>query len=231
MSQKHPGARKTAKQEEHEDDVFVAKILEIGNWAKGNQQLLTVLGVVLVIVIASVVYYGNYRESLSQQAAGQLESIHSTIALQDTEGAKTQLATFLERFGGTAYAGEARLLLGELYLRTDDPQQALAVLEPMAASPRAPIEYQAAGLLAAAYEQDGRLGDAERIYLRIADGSDLDFQVQDALSGAARIRADQGDAAGAVELYERILAGMDENAQERGEFEMRIQELRTAANI
>ena len=48
---------------------------------------------------------------------------------------------------------------------------------------------------------------------------------------AARIRADQGDASGAVELYERILADIDENSPDRGLLEMRIQELRSAANI
>ncbi len=61
MSQKHPGARKTAKQEEHEDDVFVAKVLEFSNWAKANQQLLFVLGIVLVIAFAGTMYYGNYK--------------------------------------------------------------------------------------------------------------------------------------------------------------------------
>jgi len=231
MSQKHPGARRTAKQEEHEDDLFVANVLQASNWAKANQQLITVLGVVLAVVIAGFLYYGNYRESLTQQAAQQLESIHQSIALQDREGAKTELATFLQRFDGTAYEGEARLLLGELYLQTNDPQQALAVLEPMASSPREPIEFQAAGLLAVAYEQDERWSDAEEVYLRIADRSELDFQVRDALESAARIRADQGNTTGAVELYERILADIDETSPERGVYEMRIQELESSANI
>ena len=231
MPKKHPGARKTAKQEEHEDDVFVAKVLEFSTWAKANQQLLIVLGIVLVIAFAGTTYYGNFKATMTEQAAQQLEGIHQSIAIQDREGAKTELGVFLDRFGGTPYAGEARLLLGELYLQTNDPQQALAVLEPMASSPREPIEFQAAALLAAAYEQDERWSDAEDLYLRIADRSELDFQVRDALTGAARIRADQGDAAGAVELYERILGDIDENAPDRGLFEMRIQELRSRANI
>lgn len=231
MSQKHPGARKTQKQQDTEDDVFVAKVIEVSNWAKANQQILAVAGVVLVILVAGIMYYGNYRESLNQQAAQQLEDVHSSIAIQDIEGAKSQLATFLDRFGSTAYAGEARLLLGELYLRTDDPQQALAVLEPMAASPREPIELQAATLLAAAYEQEERWADAERVYLRIAERSELDFQVRDALAAAARIRASQGNPDGAVELYEQILAQLDEDAPERGFFEMRVQEIKAAQNI
>ena len=74
-------------------------------------------------------------------------------------------------------------------------------------------------------------GNEAESNLRIADRSELDFQVRDALTSAARIRADQGNTAGAVELYERILADIDETSPERGVFEMRIQELESSANI
>ena len=230
MSQRHPGARRTHQEQSNDpDDIFLSKVLEVGKWVGGNQQLLTVLGVVAVIAVAGVVYYRNYQETLAQQAAQQLEAVHQSITIQDREGAKNELVTFLERFRGTAYEGEARLLLGDLYLQSDDPQQAQVVLEPLGASPREPIEFQGASLLGAAYEQDNLWSEAEAIYLRIADRSDLDFQVRDALASAARIRADQGDASGAIELYERVLDAMEENAADRGQFEMRIQELRAAA--
>jgi len=226
MTKRHPGQRRMAtERQEHDDDVFVAKVLEIGNWARSNQQILTVLGIVAVLAVAAGLYYRNYRSTLVQQAANQLEQIQQSVALQDTQGAKDQLAVFLDRFGSTPYAGEARMLLGELYLESGDPQQAAAVLEPMASSPRDPLELQAASLLGVAYEQDKRWADAEATYLRIADRSDLDFQVRDALAAAARIREQQGDDAGAAELYRRILAGMDANAQNRGLYEMRLAEV------
>ena len=230
MSQRHPGARRTHHEQSNDpDDIFVAKVLDVGKWTSANQQLLTVLGVVAVIVIAGIVYYGRYRETLVQQAAQQLEVVHQSIAIQDNEGAKNELVTFLERFASTAYEGEARLLLGDLYLQSDDPQQAQVVLEPLGASPRDPIEFQGAALLGIAYEQENRWSEAEAIYLRIADRSDLDFQVREALQSAARIRADQGDSSGAIELYERVLSSMEQNEADRGLLEMRIQELKTAA--
>jgi hypothetical protein len=55
--------------------------------------------------------------------------------------------------------------------------------------------------------------------------------VRNALQSAARIRADNGDAAGAIELYERVLSDMEENDIDRGVFEMRIEELKTAMSI
>lgn len=233
MAKRHPDARRTRKQSASDgEDTFVAWILNFSNWARGNQQLLTVAGVLLVLAVAGGLYYASYRTQLHEQAAEQLEVIYQAISIQDVEGAKVDLGTFLDRFGSTAYEGEARLVLGELYLESDEPQQALAVLGPLGSSPRTPIEFQGAMLLAAAYEQEERWEEAAGVYLTIAGRSDLDFQVRDALADAARIRAEHlGDPEGAIELYEEVLAQLDENAPERGRYEMRVQEIVSAANL
>ena len=228
MSQRHPASHKTQKDSGEPDDVFVARVLHAGKWAEHNQQIITVLAVVLAIGIAGLLYFRSYRASLADQASQQLELIYQTVAMADVEGARTELTTFIERFGGTAYGPEARLLLGDLYLRNGSPQQALAVLRPLGESPNEPIELQAATLLAAAFEQDNQPEEAERIYLSIADRSDLDFEVRDALVAAGRLRAQRGDAEGALELYERALEDLEEDDPSRGLFEMRIEELRTA---
>jgi predicted negative regulator of RcsB-dependent stress response len=227
MSQRHPGARRASNNSPSDpEDAFLAGIFEFTTWAKGNQQVLTVATVVGAILVAGGFYYNSYRGQLNTQAAQQLEVIHQSISIRDTEGAKIDLATFLDRFGGTAFEGEARLILGELYLESNDPQQAVAVLEPLSATPREPIEFQGAALLGVAYEQDGRWDDAVDVYLTIAARSDLDFQIRDARTAAARISTDQGDIDGAIELYEELLAELDENAPERGTYEMRIAEIR-----
>lgn len=232
MAQKHPRSRRTRKQSGDDgEDAFIASVLDFSNWAKGNQQVLTVAGVVVAILVAGGLYYNSYRSQLTDQATEQLEVIYQSVGINDVEGAKVDLATFLDRFAGTPYEAEARLLLGELYLESGEPQQAMAVLEPLGSSPRAAIELQGAGLLAAAYEQEARWEDAEDAYLRIADRSELDFQVRDAMAAAARIRVEHlGNADGAIELYQEVLAQLDENAPERGRYEMRIEEIRSGSN-
>ncbi|MEQ1855289.1 MAG: tetratricopeptide repeat protein [Longimicrobiales bacterium] len=210
--------------------MFVARVFHAGKWAENNQQLLTVLAVVFAIGVAGLLYYRSYQRSLGEQAAQQLELIYQTVAMADVEGARTELGTFIERFGGTAYGPEARLLLGDLYLRDGSPQQALAVLRPLGESPNEPLELQAAALLAAALEQDNQPEEAERIYLSIADRSDLDFEIRAALTAAGRIRAARGDVEGARELYERALEELEADDPARGLFEMRIEELRTATS-
>jgi len=233
MAKRHPKARRTRKQSKDDgEDAFIASILDFSNWARGNQQVLTVAGVVAVILIAGGLYYNSYRSQLTDQATEQLETIYQSVAMNDVEGAKVDLATFLDRFAGTPYESEARLLLGELYLESGEPQQALAVLDPLGSSPRAAIELQGAALLAAAYEQEERWDEAEAAYMEIADHSELDFQVRDALAAAARVRAQHlDDPEGAVELYEQVLAQLEENAPNRGRYEMRIQEIRSAQSI
>lgn len=232
MTPRHPGARRAPHEKrEDADDVFIAKILEINTWARSNQQLLTVAGIVLVGLVALGIYYARFQAARTQQAAQEIEAIHQSVSLGDLEGAKNELSLYLQRFGGTPYEAEARLVLGELYLQDGEPQQAQAVLEPLGRSPRRPIELQAASLLAAAYEQERRWQEAEDVYLGIADRAELDFQVHEALASAARIRATRGDTTGAIELYERLLESLGENSPDRGLYEMRVQELRTAANI
>ena len=226
MSKRHPKARRSSQGAHDADDTFVVGVLEATNWAKANQQLMTVGGVLLALLIAGGFYYVSYRAQLNERAAESLETIYQSISINDTEGAKIDLATFLDRFGSTAYEGEARLVLGELYLGSGDPQQALAVLGPIGQSPASPVELQAATLLAQAYEQENRWEEALDTYLTIADRSKLDFQIRDARVAAARIRNTLGDGDGAIELYGDVLNALEENMPERGEYEMRIEEIR-----
>jgi predicted negative regulator of RcsB-dependent stress response len=163
---------------EHEDDLFAARMFELGIWTKKHRQAATVALILAAAGVASILYYRNYRKTLAVEASNQLEEILQSVALGDREGAKDDLIVFLESFGGTPHEGEARLLLGQLYLETSSAQQAIAVLEPMATSPRDPLELQAAALLATAYEQEGRWDDAEAADLRIAARSDLVFLVR-----------------------------------------------------
>lgn len=230
---RHPKSRRTRKQSADDgEDAFIASILDFSNWARQNQQVLTIAGVVTAILLAGLLYYNSFQTQLNEQAAEQLEVIYQSAAIGDIEGAKVDLATFLDRFGGTPYEDEARLLLGELYLESGEPQQALAVLDPLGSSPRSGIEMQAAALLAAAYEQEERWADAEETWMLIADRSELDFQVRNALTAAARIRAEHlDDPEGAIELYQDVLASLEENSPERGRYQMRIEEIRTEANI
>ena len=226
MPQSRRSASRRAPEEKKEaQDVFVEKVLALANWAKANSQTLVLAGVILVVVAAGVVYYASYRSSVADQAIAQLEQVQQTAAFGEPEAAKTALYEYLDRFEGTVYAVEARILLGQLLLEEGEPDPAMEVLAPAVRTMDSdPLGIQAAFLMAAAYEDATRLEESERMDLRIADTADLPFQIREALASAARIRGSTGDWAGAVELYEDLLATLEPTDPERDYWELRLAE-------
>lgn len=232
-------AKKRGSQQNNADtseDAFVARLLALSKWAENNVQVLVVAGIVLALAAGAGVYYYNYQQGLRLQAAQELQQIQETVGAGDTQAARSELRTFLQRYGDTEpYDTEARILLAELHLRDGQPQEAISVLQPATESLSAPLSRQAAFLLGTAYEQADRSTDAEELYLRIAEAADLSFQVRQALADAARLRAREGRYAAAAELYERILdtyEGQDaagQNGGDRRQYQLRLAEMRAAA--
>lgn len=211
------------------DDAFVAGILEVSTFAKRHQQKLVAGGIVLALALASGWYYIGYRASLTEQAVTELERVQASIGMGDSDAARGQLQTYLERFGGTPYALEARLLLGQLNLQAGETEQAINALEPMRTSLRNPVALQGLILLAAAYEEAGRPSEAVEAYRTVAREADLDFQAHDALMNAGRLLTTQGDLAGAQSVYGGLLTELEDAHPMRGLIELRIAELAAMA--
>jgi len=150
------------------------------------------------------------------------------LAQQDLEG-------YVRRFGSTDAGAEAKIMLGQVYLQAKQPQKATEVLQSLAGNVDTPSGFTAAMLLAASYEESKQFDQADRTYLRIADDARFDFQRREALDRAARVRAEQGNVAGAITLYERVLTTYPDDddpqtASERNAYQMRLAELRAAAS-
>jgi len=230
MSKRKNKARRHAQSVEEQEDVFVANVLDASKWAGDNRQMLTLSLVAVALLAAAGLYYVNFQSSVRVQSVNRLEEIQQTISIQANEDAKVQLGTFLDRFGYTPEADEALILLARLHMESGDVAVAINVLENQGPALGTGIGIQANVLLARAYEQQGRWPDAERLYIRIADAAELDFQVVESLEDAARTRIRQLDAAGAAELFDRILSTMDESDPSRGMYEMRRAEMRELAS-
>ncbi len=224
-----PGRRSTRHDSSvTSDDAFVATTLEATNWATKHQGML-LAGIAVVVVLGiGAVYVRGVRATEAQEAAGQLETLHRRLEAGDLAGVRGDLEVFLQNFDGSPFADEARMTLGQVTADLGDADAAVAILEPAARDIGSPLGAQAAGLLAAVYEEAGNLEAAEGLYLRLADRAEMSFQVRDALADAARLRRQQGDYAGAVELYDRILDDMDEDDFARDGVEMRRAEAAAA---
>ena len=228
MAKRHPVRRSRPAQPPAAEDIFVEKTLVVSSWARQNRQALKLGLVGIAVLVAGALYYMSYRSAHLEQAAVELERVRQNVAV-GTAAATVELSQYLESFGNTPYAAEASLLLGELHLATGRPADAVQVLKD-AADPSKPLGFQATLLLAKAHEQLGQPQEAETLLLRAADRADLEFQVQDALADAARIRHQRGDTAGAVQLYQRILDNLDDEAPQRAVYEMRLEEARVQAS-
>lgn len=203
-----------------QEDVFVAKTLEATQWAQRNRPILTLAVVLLGLGTAAFVYYGRYRDTLNVTAASQLEELQQRLEMGDAEAVRADLDLYLERFGSTTFADEARLTLGQILATEGDHAGAAAILEPLAGDMDTPLGAQAAVLLAAVSEDLGDVQVAERLYERLADRARLDFQRKEALIDVARLRRDRGDHAGALAAYDRLLDEIGEDDPDRARIEM-----------
>lgn len=221
-SYRKPGSRPPKPESPlDKEDAFVATTLEVSQWAQRNRPVVTLGVVVLVLGIAAFVYYGRYSDTLHSNAANQLEQLQMRMAAGDPAELKADLGLYLERFSGTPFADEARLALAHVNAGVGEFEAAAEVLRPLAGDVEEPLGAQAAAMLAAISEDIGDLQVAEELYERLAGRARLGFQVREALSNAARLRREQGDAAGALALYDRLLGEMDEEDPDRGVVEMR----------
>lgn len=225
------------------EDVFLETTLAAWEWTKDNTQTVTVAAVVLALGIGAGIYYRSYRQDLNVQAAQEFEQVQQVVGTGQPETAQNELRRFLDRFGDTRLASEARILLAQAQLQAGSPDEAVSTLQEVAGDLSEPVNVQAAFLLGVAYEEAGRWDDAEALYLDLADEAQMTFQVRDALASAARVRAQQDDYAGAADLYRQVLHTYDEqddgsgqgqqqaqDAQERSLYRLRLAEMQAAMN-
>lgn len=226
---RHPGARRTHSTTSPEpDDVVIAKAFEATSWARQNSRALVIGVIVLGIAIFAVVQYIGYRADLRERAAIDLLQVRQTAVTGDFPTAVSQLESFIQRFGDTPAAAEARLLLGQIQLAQGNAAQAVEAVRPVAEGGRDLLAVSAGLLLAGAHEAAGQPQEAEQAYLRVADRAELEFQRREALEDAARIRVAAGNGAGAVELYDRLIGMTEEGSADRDVYQMRRAEILAA---
>lgn len=222
------------------EDAFIEWVLTAWEWAKRNSHTVSVGVVLLALGIAAALYYRSYRQDLHLQATQEFEQVQQLLGRGQPQAAQAELESFLERFGDTSFAVEARILLAQTQLQAGEPDEAVSTLQEAAGRLRDPIDIQAAFLLGTAYEQAERWDEAEALYLDLAEDAEMTFQVREALAAAARIRARRENYAGAAELYRQVLdtyeegASSDEaqeqvqGAQDRSLYRLRLAEMEAA---
>ncbi len=227
MSKKHPGAGRVHRQR-HDEDVFVESVLEGSVWAREHGRRVLIIGAVAVVLLVAFILYRNYRADLQENAASELNRVRQTVLSGNRQLAVSDLNKFIGLYGKTESGVEARTMLAQMYLAMNQPQQAVTAIQPIADD--VGDSPAAAFLLAAAYEALKQPDRAEETYLKIADDAQFGFEQREALERAAGLRLQQGNPAGAIELYDRILKSLPDDSPDRPIYEMRIAEIRVAGS-
>jgi predicted negative regulator of RcsB-dependent stress response len=232
MSAQSIAPRSRNPQRPETDDVVLARALEFAGWARNNVVGIAVGAVLVALILGGLIYYRSYQAQRQARAAAEYVVLEQTLASGNTPLAVRELQSYVNRFKGTDQAGEATLLLARLHLEQGEAAQAAQAVEELAREPGASsLAAQAALLLAAAQQAAGQTEQAVATYLRVADTAEMPFRRAEALAGAALLRMQAQDFAGAAELYRRLVEMNEEGGLERSLYEMRLAEAEAQAEV
>jgi predicted negative regulator of RcsB-dependent stress response len=207
-------AKQTRPETLDTEDRIMERFLQLAAWMEQHRPIVLAMAIVAVGLAVAGYYYVGYRAKLAERASVRLQEIRLSASGGDFETVRSDLQVYIERFGGTGYGNEARLLLGQLELQRDSLRAAIRALEPAAdLRPQSPIAFAAAGMIAAAYEQGGNTDEALDWYRRIEAAARFDYQRQDAMAEQARLQLGAGHYDEGVSLYDALAAEAEEDAQ------------------
>lgn len=207
------------------DDIFIARTLQFSAWARRNARLVIAAAVIALVLIAGAVYYRWDQANRLERAATEFMFLEQTAASGNVALATRDIQQFIQRFDGTPYADEARVLLGQIHMQQGEPQQAVEALRDLPGRiRRSPVGAQGALLLGSAQAAAGDMAAAVATYTRVADEALLDFVREEALNSAALLREQAGDYTRAAELYRQLIGMTEEGSFQRSLYEMRLAE-------
>ncbi len=223
---KQPTSSPVRRNDDVPDDAFVGTIRRLITWGQENTRQVTIGGAAILIIAAITAWMIVQQRQLENAAQSRLTQVQQTVASGNTELAVRDLRSYLDTFGGTDASDQARLLLADLLLTREQPQQAIEALESLPERLNEPFGLAAARLEAAALERTEQYDDAIRAYRRIARNARFPYQRREALADAARLQLQRGQPQQAVGLFEEVVATFDADEAGRAYYEMWLAEAR-----
>lgn len=222
-------ARRSSRTAVEQDDLVMMRAAEMAAWTKKNAKLVMYAAGAIVLTLGAVIYYQFYKQQRAERAARGFLEMQSTLPA-DTPGVIRRLETFASNYSGTSESAEARILASQLWLAKGDANHAVAAARP-AADAGSAVREQARMTLAAALAAAGKRQEAIDTYLSVANGTDLAYLKQDALTAAAALREAANDWKGAVELYRQALQTTEKNTADRALMQLHLSEAEAHAGV
>lgn len=224
-----PGAmarrkKRGSSSREPQDDAFLEFVDRVAAWVGANQRTVLAGLVLVALAVGGALYYRSYRQDLEARAATRLQEVRSALAAGETDAGALQ--QYLDRYGGTRPALEARIVLGRIQLRNGNPGGAMETLGPAAERPvDTPTGYAATMLMASAREEIGDREGAARLYAGVAQNARFAFQRREAAAARARLLVEAGRLREARDIYRRLAEETDGDAAGEEMYELRLGEV------
>ena len=229
MAKKHPTSSRVHRESDVPDDAFVGTIRRVIDWIQDNQREAIIGAAAIAVVAGGTTWFMVQQRSLERTAQTRLSQVQQTAASGNLPLAIRDLQSYLDTFGGTQAADQARIILADLLIAQEQPEAAIEALGNLPRRLDAPFGLAAARIRAAALELMDRYDDAIQAYVDIASNARFPYQQREALADAARVQLQHGDPDAAVDLFDRVLETFEEGQTGRGYYEMLLAEARARA--
>jgi tetratricopeptide (TPR) repeat protein len=226
---KQPTSPRASRPAPEPDDKFIAAVASGALWMRAHSRALIAAGIVLVLAVGIGIYYIQSQRRVEAEAAMRLTQVQQSVVTGNVPLAIRDLQEYLASFGGTRAAREARILLADLLLTQERPQDALQTLGRLPRDLEDPTGLAAAQLQAAAYEALGNYDQALSTYRTIARNARFEFQRREALAAAARVALQSARPQEAADFYDQLVQTFPEADPTRTYFEMWRAEARARA--
>lgn len=226
---KHPTSSRVQRDDGLPDDIFVTTVKRFTQWARDNRRQATTGAAALIVILGAGAWYIAQQRSLEANAATRLSQVQQSVASGNTQLAIRDLQSFLDTFGSTDVANQARLTLADILIGEERHEEAIEALGRLPQRLGEPFGLPAARLEATALEQLERFDDAVDAYLAIAQDARFPFQRREALADAARVSLQNGNVAAAVDILQQLVDTFEDDEQGRAYYEMWLAEAQARA--
>ncbi|NUQ11619.1 MAG: tetratricopeptide repeat protein [Gemmatimonadaceae bacterium] len=191
-------------------------------WARANSNKLAVAGIALVAVTAVWFFMREASDRKEVNASRDLASAQMVFQSGNAALAQSDLQALIRRYGGTAAATQARMLLAQVHFGQGKVDEGLRELDAITR----PGAFEAAvqALRAGGLEMAGKPAEAAAAYERAAAAADTKSARYAYQSDAARAYMAAGNADAARRIWEAMAA--DDSNPLAGEARVRLGELK-----
>jgi tetratricopeptide (TPR) repeat protein len=162
--------------------------------------------IALVVLLAGFFVYRGVSRGAEEEAARDYLMARQGYFAGNYQLAVSDLQGFLDRHGGTPYADDALLFLGESQLQAGQPAEAVTTLQELLDEHgSSPLADNARRLLAVAYGQAGQLERAVAMYREAIENAPFDEQKLQLHASLAGLYETQSRKEEAVAEYQAII--------------------------